>query len=712
MARAERWLRLSFLGPLLLLAGLVLVFDRVVDLTPRVSSSFFFARDDPALRETLWIAQRFPGSDEMLVLAMRSPDIRTEAYRKNVEALTEAILQVPAVLSVRSLTAGPGGLEEVLESPLWRRLLIGSGENATLALVFHEAESGPRVVPKIEAIARQLARPDFDIRISGAPFVVEMIRRYLERDLRTFTMTSFAVFALLMLAAFRSLWVLAGMVGASLGAMLLTLIVQVLLGGSIGILTANVATIVAVITQSHVVFMTANLRSARSGGSEAAPALLVAALRRTLPASLWCALTTVLGFASLLFVQAQPLQDLGLSGSVGTAAALLCAYLLFPPFLYGHARGLARRAAPAPQVTSREGGIASRRLTTTAVVGGLVLAALGVGLYRLDTDPSLLDYFQPGEPLREGLDYVDQTLGSSPFDLVVSDAGGGVFRGREILEREWALHQKFEDHGSVGGALSLPILIGEGQRTPIIGRLLPVDWIVSFLNKDFLGRVGEGFITPDRRYARFMMTMRETERTKPRLEVVNELRKMARDTGFEVSAVGGLYYLQAHLGTLVRSSLLSGITALLVLFCFVALAASRSLRTSLGMVTAIALVPLATLGGLGLLRIPVDVISSPASNVCIGMAADAMIHLVLAVRRQAAGARLTWVHWVAARREQATPILIATGLVVAGFAIFTLSAFPPTRRFGLAVVFGTLVAAFGALILLPYLAGPRTSNSE
>jgi predicted RND superfamily exporter protein len=207
-----------------------------------------------------------------------------------------------------------------------------------------------------------------------------------------------------------------------------------------------------------------------------------------------------------------------------------------------------------------------------------------------------------------------------------------------------------------------------------------------------------------------MMTLRESERSKPRLKVVEDFRAMVRETGFEVSAVGGLYYLQAHLGKLVRSSLISGVLALLVLFFLVGIAASRWPLTSLAMVSAIALVPIATLGALGVAKIPVDVISSPASNVCIGMAADAMIHLVLSVRRHAAGVRVTWADWVAARREQATPILIATVVVCSGFAIFTLSVFPPTRRFGMAVVFGSLVAAFGALVLLPWLAGPRKST--
>ena len=76
---------------------------RVVDLTPHVSSSFFFARDDPALEETRWIAEHFPASNEMTVLALKAPDIASSDYRDRVEALSEAILEIPDVLSVQIL---------------------------------------------------------------------------------------------------------------------------------------------------------------------------------------------------------------------------------------------------------------------------------------------------------------------------------------------------------------------------------------------------------------------------------------------------------------------------------------------------------------------------------------------------------------------------------------------------------------------------------
>ena len=49
-------------------------------------------------------------------------------------------------------------------------------------------------------------------------------------------------------------------------------------------------------------------------------------------------------------------------------------------------------------------------------------------------------------------------------------------------------------------------------------------------------------------------------------------------------------------------------------------------------------------------------------------------------------------------------ILGATGIVCAGFGIFALSSFPPTQRFGVAVILGTMAAAGMALVVLPRLA--------
>ena len=92
-----RWLGFSFLGPLALFGVLALLFSRVVDLTPEVSPNFFFAKGDRAVEETTWIGEKFPGSNEMLVVAMGSTccatsSSRANALEPNTSAFTVSVL--------------------------------------------------------------------------------------------------------------------------------------------------------------------------------------------------------------------------------------------------------------------------------------------------------------------------------------------------------------------------------------------------------------------------------------------------------------------------------------------------------------------------------------------------------------------------------------------------------------------------------------------
>jgi predicted RND superfamily exporter protein len=115
-------------------------------------------------------------------------------------------------------------------------------------------------------------------------------------------------------------------------------------------------------------------------------------------------------------------------------------------------------------------------------------------------------------------------------------------------------------------------------------------------------------------------------------------------------------------------------------------------------------IPAVVLGTFGHLGIANDIITSPAANVALAIGADSMIHLVVRVRLLAAAGDPD--PWRRAVGQIGWPVLGATGVITAGFGIFVLSSFPPTQRFGLAVILGTATAAMMALFVLPRLA-PR-----
>jgi predicted RND superfamily exporter protein len=268
----------------------------------------------------------------------------------------------------------------------------------------------------------------------------------------------------------------------------------------------------------------------------------------------------------------------------------------------------------------------------------------------------------------------------------------------------WDLQDALQSHKAVGEVISLPLLMGEADRHSL-AFLLSWNHLLNILNEPKHERVASSFVTKDRKFAAFYLRMEEQKRTKPRLEVLADLRKVVAAHGFRVALVGGVYDLQGVLAEMVARSLVSGLLWLLLFFSVVAWIVARSLRGAAAMILSLSLVPVCILGGIGLLHIPVDIISAPATNVCIGMAIDSMVHLMFAVRRAQREGQKGWSAWVAGRQEQWRGIVYSDVIIAAGFGIFALSNFPPTQRFGLVVVAGTVIDILANLFVLPLLGG-------
>ncbi len=66
---------------------------------------------------------------------------------------------------------------------------------------------------------------------------------------------------------------------------------------------------------------------------------------------------------------------------------------------------------------------------------------------------------------------------------------------------------------------------------------------------------------------------------------------------------------------------------------------SRSFRVIGAVFISLAIIPVLMLGLLGHFRVPVDIISAPGANIAIGIGVDAMIHLLVWVRRHPSGTR-------------------------------------------------------------------------
>lgn len=720
-SRAAPWSALA-----LALVGVVVV-ARFVDVSPEVEGEFFFAADDPQMRASAEVRALFPASAQMIVRLSRGEG-EGAVDLQVVGELTEALDTVDGVEAVYGVaTHDPS-------SPLFGRVLRTRHEHAT-NLVLEVDDTPPELLlPRVERAVASRTPGGHRAAISGVPAIVEQIRRSLDRDLRVFSIVAVLVFALVIALVYRDPAIVVGTVSTCFTSVAATLIALEIAGVPIGLLTANLVTIVFVLTLSHIVFLTANWADASSSTTDRDAALRQAVIRTVEP-SFWAMSTTLLGFCSLLVATAKPLRELGVAGAVGTVTALLAAFLVYPAFLGRWARttalGDAGQAVVRAAGGSPEGSVSAQadapvewdgspagrdpdadagsrlspgdsggsRIALPAVVA-LVVATLGLGVLRLDTDPPLPSYFAADSEIRAGLDEIDADGGTSTLDVVVRDPDGASLGAPDAFTGLRDLQERLEADSAVGVVLSPVVLVEHARTIPFAG-FLPIQTLLELSLSDRLGQVGRGYVTPELAEARFSLRIREG-RAEPRAAVLARIDAAVRASGLEPVVVAGLYDLQAQLGRLIASSLALGIGGLLLLFLGIAVTVSRSLGLAAWMWLCLAAIPAVVLGLFGHLGVAVDIITSPSANIALAVGADAMIHLVVRVRSlAAAGVSRPWPTALGTIRS---PVLGATAIVCAGFGMFVLSSFPPTRRFGAAVVFGTLAAAFMALVVLPRLA--------
>ncbi|PIQ85567.1 MAG: hypothetical protein COV74_08745 [Candidatus Omnitrophica bacterium CG11_big_fil_rev_8_21_14_0_20_45_26] len=674
------------------------LFVSIVNLKPQIGENFFFSSHDPQMQEEKEIQKLF-AQQPQLIISAKGP-VESDPYLSKVKTLSDQLISLEEVISVQSISNGPGNMEKAQEGPLWSRVLVSKDGKSTLIILFIKKVSSEELIPKIENIVKQNNADDFELMISGEPYITELLRRSLFQDLKVFTLAAFVVFGAILIFVFRSIRILFGTLLTCLNAGMITLIISQVSGIATGPLTANLSTIVFVLTLSHMIFLTFNWKQCHSAGRAHPSSLVLQAIQMTFQASFWSMLTTFLGFWSLQLVKAEPLRQLGAAGAIGTAISFLCAYLIFPMFLVArHTNETHKNVVP---VEKNLEPFFYRRHTN--IFFGLTVVAffLAFGLFRLNTDPSLLAYFKVGTPMREGLEYIDQNGGSSPLFIAVEDSEQLKFNQRKAYEKLWDVTEALEEDQEVGSAVSLPILLAQAQ-TNVIARVLTMEWLIDLLETERFGKAAKYFVTEDREKALLMLRMRETGRQGRRTEIIKRLENIVTEHKLKPFLLGGVYSLQGRMAKLVTSSLISGMILLLGLFICMSWFLSRSVKISFAMFFSLAMIPATVLGFLGYCHIPLDVIAAPAVNISIGIAVDAMIHLLLYVRRNYRNQITAWLSWREASAHLWRPILYTSVIIGAGFGIFALSQFPPTQRFGVMVLLGAVTTPLAALVVFIFI---------
>ena len=606
-------------------------------------------------------------------------------------------------------------------------------------------EQQARDIALIRAIMDE-HRARADLFLGGVPMIVVDMIDFIRNDLVKFGIgVLIFVVSMLILIFRRHQWVLLPMSCCFLAVLFMFGFLG-LIGWKVTVVSSNFTSLLLIITLSLCVHLIVRYNELLAEQPQASHTHLIRETIRTkaLP-SIFTALTTIAAFASLLVSDIRPIIDFGWMMAIGISFALVISLILFPA-------GLVLLKKPAPFVprlditgiiTRRCGHLVEHHGQATLAAFALITLISIYGISQLTVENRFIDYFKPTTEIYQGMALIDRQLGgTTPLDVIL-DADPDFFIAQEQsaafddddpfaddffaddvvdagisgssywynsyqINEIHAIHTYLDELPESGKVLSMSTTftlmehVNEGQpldniALSVIHRMLPEIIEETLFNP---------FMAADGNQIRFNLRIIDSD---PDLQRNALLGKIERDLvelfdlkPEQVNLTGMFVLYNNVLQSLFSSQIMTiGVVFLVIIAMF--LIQFRSLRLAL-----IAIVPnlisaAAVLGLMGLLGIPLDIMTITIAAITIGIAVDDTIHYVhryieeLRVDNNALTA-IKRTHDSVGRAMYYTSITIITG-----FSILALSNFNPTIYFGLFTGLAMFVAMFANLTLLALL---------
>jgi len=590
-------------------------------------------------------------------------------------------------------------------------------------------------------------RPQVEIRLGGLPMIVTDMLDYIKSDVIVFGSGILVFLVLLLTAIFiRPRWVILSMISCLMSVVIMTGLLG-LTDFPVTVVSANFVALLLIFSLSITVHLIVRYRELHALHPDRDQTWLVTVTMRDkfLPC-LFTTLTTIVAFASLLVSGIRPVMDFGWMMIVGMVVVMIMAFTVFPAGLMLLEAGpVQQRRSITAAITGLLAGWIEHRQKTVAALFIVIAIASVYGMTQITVENRFIDNFRDTTEIYRGMVKIDRELGgTTPLDIIIdadpaffiddpepaittddeefddefgddfdeaSDSGDlgstSYWYNTFQLENIARVHAYLDSLPETGKVLSMATTI-ETLKTINDGKVSTF-WLSILYKKlpeNVKSMLFDPFMSADGNQVRFSLRVFESDKTLRREALLEKIRAhLTGEMGFapeRVHLTGMLVLYNNVLQSLYESQILTlGFVFAVILMMFLLL--YRSLSVAL-----VALVPNflaagAVLGLMGLLGIPLDIMTITIAAIVIGIGVDDTIHYLHRFRVEYEvdrnyHAAVQRSHGSIGRAMYYTSIIIAVG-----FSILVLSNFMPTLYFGVLTGFAMLFAMVANLTILPLL---------
>ena len=575
------------------------------------------------------------------------------------------------------------------------------------------------------------------LHLGGVPMIADDMITFIKNDLIIFGIGVFLFLIIMLTIIFRKLrWVLLPLVSCFYAGLLMVGLLG-LVGWNVTVISSNFISLMLIITMSMNVHLIVRYRQLRNDFPDYTQhELVLSTMSKMVWPCLYTALTTIMAFTSLVVSGIKPVIDFGWMMTIGLSVTFLTSFILFPSLLILLPKIIEKTTSGNEfQFTSKLANITEQygnRILALTVILTLISA---YGISRLQVENSFINYFSEDTEIFQGLRLIDEKLGgTTPVDILLNlensenvenketgedfedfDALFSAFE--EDQEEAWftpdridivkQAHDYLEALPEVGKVLSLASIIRVGEQInegefdafelAIVSKRMPEELRKSMINP---------YISEANNEARINIRILDSLKNLRRQELLEKIKidliERINIDEDKIKITGILVLYNNMLQSLYKSQILTlgvvmaGIGLMLIILF-------RSAQLAIIGIIPNLLAAAIILGLMGLLRIPLDMMTITIAAITIGIAVDNSIHYIYRFREEFPKTKnyVSTMHYCHANIGKA--VFYTASTIIIGFSILVLSNFIPTIYFGVLTALAMFIALFAALTLLPKL---------
>ena len=571
------------------------------------------------------------------------------------------------------------------------------------------------------------------IHLGGIPMIADDMMSFIKNDIIVFGAGVFLFIVATLWFVFRKLlWIIVPLSSCFFAVTIMTGLLG-LLGWKVTVISSNFIALMLILTMAMNIHMSVRYLQIKKENPDLKNinVILMTTGKMFWPI-LYTVLTTVCAFLSLIISEIKPIIDFGWMMTLGLITSFIITFTLLPTILNFLSNNKVEiKKENKSIITDFLSNVAINNSKTIFSVTALVIFLSIIGISKLEVENSFINYFNKNTEIYKGMKLIDDKLGgTTPLEIIlkfpakvketkeeddVDDWGEDddlnnekYWFTKDKIDKIDKVHNYLANLDGVGKVLSFSSILKVAEKLNNNKELgtLEMGILYSKIPDSIKKEIVDPYISIEHNEARINLRIKDSQEGLRRNELIKkiqyDLENQLKLKKNEFKLAGVLILFNNLLQSLFKSQILTlGFVMVGIFIMFLVL--FRNLTLSLIGVVPNFIAAFFILGIIGLLGIPLDMMTITIAAITIGIAVDNSIHYIYRFKEEFLLNNNYQETLKLCHSTVGVAILNTSITIVFGFSILVFSNFIPTIYFGVFTGIAMLLAMISVLTLLPNL---------